>query len=67
MDSNTERPKWLTDEKIAQYREWLSKAEPYTEEEIMDIPFDGDMFAEYDMNRQLAYDAQTILKKYDLL
>ncbi len=67
MDSNIERPEWLTDDVINMYKEFLNKAEPYTKEEIMDIPFDGDMYAEYDMDRIRAYDAQTILKKYDLL
>ncbi len=67
MDSNTERPKWLTAEKIAQYKELLKNVEPYTEEEMVDIPFDGNVLAEYDIYRMHAYHVQKVLKEYGLL
>lgn len=67
LDSNISQkklPNWLTDEKIQQYKEDLKKAVPYTEEEVMDIPFDS---VDYDIDRMDAYDAQDILKHYGLI
>lgn len=60
MDSNTSSklPEWLTPEKIRMYKEFLTKAVPYTEEEVDDIPFDS---TDYDVDKMNAYDAKIIL------
>ena len=47
MDSSIKKQP-LTDDEIKMYREWLSEAEPYTDEEIIDIPFDSE---DYDLDR----------------
>lgn len=46
------------------YKEFLTKAVPYTEEEVDDIPFDS---TDYDVARMDAYDAKRILSKYNLI
>lgn len=63
MDSNTKKQS-LTDDEIKMYRKWLSKAEPYTDEEIIDIPFDSE---DYDLDRYKANAAKEILSEYGLL
>lgn len=54
----------LTQEQIEKYKEWLKQAVPYTEEEIMDIPFDS---TDYDWSRRKAYAAKKALKEAGLL
>ena len=63
MDSNTKKQSLTVDE-IKMYRKWLSKAEPYTDEEIIDIPFDSE---DYDLDRYKANAAKEILSEYGLL
>lgn len=66
MNSNTasKLPEWLTPEKIRMYKEFLTKAVPYTEEEVDDIPFDS---TDYDVDKMNAYGAKRILSKYNLI
>ena len=63
MDSSIKKQP-LTDDEIKMYREWLSEAEPYTDEEIIDIPFDSE---DYDLDRYRANFAKEILTKYGLI
>lgn len=46
------------------YKEFLTKAVPYTEAEVDNIPFDS---TDYDVARMDAYDAKRILSKYNLI
>ena len=54
----------LTPEQIEKYREWLKQAVPYTEKEVMDIPFD---YRDYDLGRLKAYSAKKSLQEAGLL
>ena len=54
----------LTPEQIEKYREWLKQAVPYTEKEVMDIPFDS---RDYDLGRLKAYSAKKSLQEAGLL
>ena len=54
----------LTPEQIKKYRELLKQTVPYTEEEIMNIPFDS---TDYDWNRRKAYSAKKSLQEAGLL
>ena len=62
MDSNTRKA--LTDSEIKMYREWLSEAEPYTDEEIIDFPFDS---PDLDLDRCRSHRAKQILTEYGLI
>lgn len=53
----------LSDDEIKEYFEWLRYAEPYTDEEILELPFDDAM----DLYRMRAYTAKEVLKKNGLL
>ena len=65
MDPNIKLPDWLTKEKIQEYREDLKTAEPYTDKEVADLPFDGLEF--WNMDKYRAYVAKDTLTKYGLL
>lgn len=54
----------LTQEQIEKYKELLKQAVPYTEEEIMSIPFDS---TDYDWNRRKAYSVKKFLREAGLL
>ena len=54
----------LTPEMIELLSKWLKNAVPYTEQEIVDIPFDS---KEYNSDRWKAYTAQKILKKAGII
>jgi hypothetical protein len=54
----------LTDEEIEKYKKRLMKAEPYTQEDVDNIPFDT---LDYDWDRMDAYDAKKALEQAGLL
>ncbi len=68
MDTNTnnQRPEWLTDETIHEYKKLLNEIEPYTDEEVLDIPFDAQP-GDFDFDRFRAYHAKKVLEKYGFL
>ena len=66
MESNTstKRPEWLTDDVIAEWRAWIAACDnPYTKEEVIALPFDGDR----DMKRYRAYSAIEALTEFGLM
>lgn len=64
MDSSTQRPKWLTDEKIAEMRAWIDNCpNPYTDQEIAELELD----APFDLERMRANTAIRVLTKYGVL
>lgn len=65
LDTNisTANDKKLSEDEIKTCWQWLESAEPYTDEEILELPFDGDV----DLYRMRAHTAQKILKKHRLL
>ncbi len=65
MDSDilNNLPEWLTPERIKHFRDCLKKAEPYTDEEILDRPFDS---LDYDTDRDNAYTAKRLLTYYGI-
>ena len=52
----------LSKEEIEMYRRWYAESEPYTEEEIDAIPFDGDI----DYKKYKAYQAIEMLTYYGI-
>lgn len=65
MDSNISNnlPEWLTPERIKHYRDYLKKAIPYTDQEVLDRPFDS---MDYDIDRDNAYTAKRLLTYYGI-
>ncbi|MEE0059270.1 MAG: hypothetical protein UE295_00425 [Acutalibacteraceae bacterium] len=63
MASNICLPNWLNDSKINDLKKDLEYAEPYSQEEFDDLPFDG----EIDWKRYNAYSAKKVLEEYGLL
>lgn len=63
MDSNTHLPDWLNDSKINELKRDLKYAEPYSQEEFDDLPFDG----EIDWKRYNAYSAKKTLEEFGLI
>lgn len=63
MDLSISLPDWLTDDIVKMYRQNLSLAEPYSEEEFDNIPLDG----KFDVKRYKAYSAKKTLEKYGLI
>lgn len=56
--------KKLTEEEIKMFRDHLSRATPYTQKEIDDMPLD---ICDFDLNRMRAFNAQRALKEAGLL
>ena len=56
--------KRLSLDEIAEYREQLKRAIPYTQEEIVNMPFDE---CDFDIERMQAFNAQRALKEAGLL
>lgn len=54
----------LNQKQVEEYRDWLKKYEPYTYEEVINIPLDSQ---EYDIGKYKAYIAQKALKEAGLL
>ncbi len=54
----------LNAEEIACYKRQLEIAEPYTYEEIVDIPYDS---CDFDLDRICAYNAQRALREAGIL
>lgn len=54
----------LSQKQVSEYKEWLRRYEPYTYEEIINIPFDSQ---EYDIGKYKAFVAQKALKEAGLL
>lgn len=66
MELNTypKRPDWLTDDKIKKLKQELIECpNPYTEEELAELKYDGDV----DIRRHNAYTALKTLKRFGLL
>ena len=63
MDSSIKKQP-LTDDEVKMYRRWLSEAEPYTDEEIIDFPFDS---PDLDLDRCRSHRAKQILTEYGLI
>ena len=65
MELNTypKRPDWLTDNKIKELKKDLEECVPYTEEELAELEYDGDV----DIGRHNAYTALKTLKYFGLL
>ena len=65
MDSGTaKRKKVLSDEQIKKYKAQLSRAKPYTYEEIVDIEYDT---LDFDFERMEAYNAQMALREVGII
>ena len=61
---NIQIPDWLTEDEINRLRKCVSSCDnPYTEQEMQDIPLDGF----WDISRLEAYEAKRVLQKYGLL
>ena len=56
--------KRLSLDEIAEYREQLKRAIPYTQEEIVNMPFDE---CDFDIERMQAFNAQRALKEAGVL
>ena len=65
MDSGTAKGKEiLSDEEIIEYKAQLSRAKPYTYEEIADMEYDA---CDFDIKRMEAYNAQRALREAGIL
>jgi hypothetical protein len=53
----------MTSEKIKKFRRWAASADPYTEEEVRSLPFDG---VDEDIDRYQAYMGKKILEEYGI-
>lgn len=55
------KPDWLTDDKIKEFKQELKECpNPYTEEELSELEYDGDV----DIERHNAYVAREILEHF---
>ena len=65
MDSSTLRgKKVLSDEQIRKYKTQLSRAKPYTYEEISEMEYDS---LDFDIQRMEAYNAQRALREAGII
>lgn len=65
LDSGTaKRKKVLSDEQIKKYKAQLSRAKPYTYEEISEMEYDS---LDFDIKRMEAYNAQRALREAGII
>ena len=65
MDSATSKnKKILSDEEIKEYKAQLSKAKPYTREEMAEMEYD---LWDFDVKRMEAYNAQRALREAGII